>query len=164
MDNIHAIELTPLEGLFLSDALSMFTQGPPDAMPGQASPYPDLLLKVGGAVLETQKRKAPVTISLTISELWMIREVAKSSVVVGNERVGLALLTKVYEGIRALTSESDVQSVVNAFGEVADDEPGKGKYAAQLNQIKEGGDLETGGENNDAEHKDGDKHHPGNTN
>lgn len=147
----YPILLTLLESIYLSDALSMFMQGPPDAPAGQASPYPVLLLKIGGAVLETDQKKAPVTVHLNLSELWMIREVAKSSVVIGSERVGLSLLLKVYEGIRALAAESDIESVVNAFGEVADDEPGRSEYAARLEWLKNNGDIATGGGNDEDE-------------
>ena len=49
---------------------------------------PDLLLKIGGAVLETDQHDVPAVVYLSLAELWMIREVTKSSVVVGSERVG----------------------------------------------------------------------------
>ena len=145
MSDTHPIELSHLESLFLSDSLSIFTQGPPDAPLNQLSPYPTLLLKIGGAVLETEQTKAASQVSMTIAELWMIREITKSSVVVGSERVGLNLLLKVYEGIRALSAEPDMQSVVSAFGEVLDNEPGKKEFAVQLERIREGGELESGG-------------------
>jgi hypothetical protein len=144
MSNTYAVQLTQLESLYLSDSMSMFTQGPPDALPGQVSPYPALILKIGGAVLETYQHQRPVTVHLDIGELWMVREVTKSSVVIGSERVGLNLLLKVYKGIRALSAESDMQSVVNFYGEVIDDEPGRSKYAAQLERIKGGGELDSG--------------------
>ena len=89
--------------------------------------------------------KAAAEVSMTIAELWMIREITKSSVVVGSERVGLNLLLKVYEGIRALSAEPDMQSVVSAFGEVLENEPGKKEFAVQLERIREGGELESGG-------------------
>ena len=87
-----------------------------------------------------------------------MREITKSSAVVGSERVGLNLLIKVYTGIRALSPESDMQSVVSTFGEVADDEPGKSEYAAQLQRIKDGGELYSGGDNDDGriDQSDGD--------
>jgi hypothetical protein len=141
----HPITLTQLESIYLSDALSMFMQGPPDAPPGQGAPYPVLLLKIGGAVLETEQKKAPVTVQLSLYELWTVREVAKSSVVIGSERVGLSLLLKIYEGIRALSAASDMESLVNALGEVADDEPGKNEYAAQLERLKNSVDTSPGG-------------------
>ena len=154
----YPVLLTQLETLYLSDALSMFTQGPPDALPGQASPYPNLLLKICGAVLESEQQKAPVNVHLSLNELWMIRESAKTSVVVGNERVGLSLLLKVYSGIRALTAESDMQSVVNTFGEVAVDEPGKSEYAAKLEQIKgDHEDSESGERSEDGYQNDPDR-------
>ena len=133
----YPVQLTQLECLYISDSLSMFTQGPPDELPGQGSPYPNLLLKIGSAVLETAQQKAPVVLQLGLAELWVIRETAKSSVVVGGERVGLNLLLKIYEGIRALIAESDVQAVVNDLGEVLDYEPGKVEYAVQLAHIRD---------------------------
>lgn len=145
MPNTHPLQLTLLESLYLSDALSMFTQGPPDALPGEASPYPNLLLKVGGAVLEAEQKKAPVVIHVTLNELWMVREVAKSSVMMGSERVGLNLLLKVYAGIRALTAESDMEAVIGDLGEVAEEEPGKNEYTSQLEQIKDSGNFKNGG-------------------
>ncbi len=150
MSDTYPIELSHLESLFLSDSLSIFTQGPPDAPLNQLSPYPTLLLKIGGAVLETEQLKAAAKVSMGLTELWMIREVTKSSVVVGSERVGLNLLLKVYEGIRALSAEPDMQSVVSVFGEVLEDEPGKKEFAAQLERIREGGELESGGSKDEA--------------
>lgn len=141
----YPVQLTQLECLYISDALSMFTQGPPDELPGQGSPYPNLLLKIGSAVLETEQQKSPVVLQLSLSELWVIRETAKSSVVVGGERVGLNLLLKIYEGIRALIAESDVQAVVNDLGEVLDYEPGKIEYATQLAHIKDSENQDSSG-------------------
>ena len=164
MENTYAIELTQLESLYLSDALSMFTQGPPDALPSQASPYPGLLLKIGSAVLETEQRKAPVVVEVTIGELWIIREVAKSSVVVGNERVGLTLLLKIYGGIRTLAADSDVQLMVSAFGESMVDEPERSQFTAQLNQIRSGEDIGTGGKSNDNRETEDNSHKSSDTN
>ncbi len=140
-----ALELTQMESLYLSDSLSMFMQGPPDSIPGQASPYPTLLLKIGGAVLETDQQKQPVSVQFGLSELWVLRELTKSSVVMGSERVGLNLLLKVYAGIQALSAESDVHSAVSVFGEVVDVEPGKNEYATQLERIRNGGSPDSGG-------------------
>ena len=152
MSDTYLIELSHLETLFLSDSLSMFTQGPPGSLGAsidQLSPYPTLLLKIGGAILETEQTKAATKVSMTIAELWMIREVAKSSVVVGSERVGLNLLIKVYEALRTLSAEPNMQSVVNDIGEVLENEPGKRNYAAQLERIRSGEELEIGGSGDD---------------
>ena len=150
MSDTYPLELSHLESLFLSDSLSIFTQGPPDAPINHLSPYPTLLLKIGGAVLETEQMKCSARVSMVLAELWMIREVTKSSVVVGSERVGLNLLLKVYEGIRALSAEPDMQSLVSVFGEVLEEEPGKKEFAAQLQRIREGAELESGGSSNEA--------------
>jgi len=146
MLDTFAIELTQLESLYLSDSISMFMQGTPDALPGQAMPFPNLLLKIGGAVLETAELGNTAVAHLSLSDLWIIREVTKSSVVVGSERVGMNLLSKAYTGILALCAESDVQSVVSTYGEVIDNEPGKSEYSAILEQKKNGGELMLGGD------------------
>ncbi len=92
----YTIKIGSLEALYLSDAISMFQHGPP--MAGvDFSAFPDLLVKVGACVLYTEEHKGIETgLGLTVEELWMVREVAKSSVVVGSERVGLKLLVKAY--------------------------------------------------------------------
>jgi hypothetical protein len=81
-------------------------------------PFPNLLLKIGGAVLETAELGNTAVAHLSLSDFWIIREITKSSVVVGSERVGMNLLSKAYTGILALCAESDVQSVVSTYGEV----------------------------------------------
>lgn len=146
MLSTFAIELTQLESLYLSDSISMFMQGTPDALPGQAMPFPNLLLKIGGAVLETAGQRDTAIAHVSLADLWVIREITKSSVVVGSERVGMNLLFKAYTGILALCAESDMQSVVSTYGEVIDDEPGKSEYSAILELIKNGGELVPGGD------------------
>ncbi len=146
MLDTFAMELTQLESLYLSDSISMFMQSTPDALPGQALPFPNLLLKIGGAVLETAEQRDTAVAHVSLSDLWIIREVTKSSVVVGSERVGMNLLSKAYAGILALCAESDMQSVVSTYGEVIDNEPGKSAYSAILEQIRNGGELVPGGD------------------
>lgn len=149
MPGTYPISLTALESQYLSDSISMFASGPPDDMlSGKASPYPDLLLKIGGAVVEIEEqgdKKSPVPVDFSQAELWIIREVAKSGVVVGNERVGLNLLVKAYEGIRALAAEPDIQALVERMGEVTESEPGKDSYVSQLEKIKNEQDSDGGG-------------------
>ncbi|HZX50297.1 MAG TPA: hypothetical protein VFE94_04125 [Candidatus Paceibacterota bacterium] len=116
------MELTPGEILYLSDHLSMFGQGPPDALPGQNSPYPQLLTKICSALLETVSTEKPTTVRMELSELWIIREVAKSNVMVGHEQVGLQLVGKVCAGILGLTANEYVEEAVKQWGEVAEDE------------------------------------------
>ena len=145
----YSIQLTLLESLYLSDSLSMFTQGPPDVLTDSSSSVSDLLLKVGAAVLETDRTKEPVDVALALNELWIVREVAKSSVVVGSERVGLNLIIKVYEGLRHFAAAADVDSVVGALGEVSRNEPDWREYEAKLKALSGKGDPESGGQGND---------------
>ena len=157
MKTSYSIQLTLLESLYLSDSLSMFAQGPPEVLSESAS-LQDLLLKVGAAVLETDRTKEPVDVALALHELWIVREVAKSSVVVGSERVGLNLVIKVYEGLRHFAAAADVDSVVGALGEVSRNEPDRREYEAKLRTLSENGDLESGGgsdDETDSESSDG---------
>lgn len=141
---LHPLELTKLECLFLSDALSMFAPGPPGN--GEASPYPDLLLKILSAFLEADPAGTPVVVSMTQSDLWVIREVAKSSVSVGSEKVGLNLLTKVARGLLSVTAHGEIQALVDKMGETDQDEQGRAGYRSRLEKLKEsskrGGDSD----------------------
>lgn len=100
MGEVYKIKVSQLEGLYLADSISMFQHGPPmeGRSPMVGDMFPGLLLKIGACVLyaETNKGMGDVDLELTEEELWVIREAAKSSVVVGSERVGLKLLVKVY--------------------------------------------------------------------
>ena len=151
----YSLQLTLLESLYLSDSLSMFTQGPPEVPSDSASPLPDLLLKIGAAVLEIDRTKEPVDVALSLHELWIVREVAKSSVVVGSERVGLNLVIKVYEGLRHLAAAADVDSVVGVLGEVSLDEPDRRDYEAKLRALSGKGDLDSGGGSDDETDSEG---------
>ena len=106
LDETYAVTLTRAEACYLSDAIPMHMLGPPDQeITGR--PYPQLLLQVGSAFLELRDpvKCSAITLNLTEAELWVIREVAKMSVTVGTERVGLNLLAKVYEGLLKLNNQ-----------------------------------------------------------
>ena len=108
-DDTYAVPLTRAEACYLSDALSMHTPGPPDQeLTGR--PYKHLLLLIASAVRElaNPEKCSEVIISLTEPELWVIREVAKTSVKAGtSERVGYNLLLKVGEGLLAFNNLSE---------------------------------------------------------
>jgi hypothetical protein len=135
------LEITQHEATFLSDALSMFTQGPNP----EVRAYPDLLLKIGAALLEMTPSHPVCCVALDRDELWMVREVAKTGVTVGSEKVGLNLLLKAYAGLRRLHAADDMHGVVAQLGESLDgtDELAKGDYRVKLNEW-----LERGGGNN----------------
>lgn len=106
--NMYTFTLTPNETTFLLDQISMFAEGPPDALlPGEARPYPKLLLKLLGVFYTFSKHEelAEDTIEVGVEELWCIREVAKTAAEVGGERVGRYLLLKVAEGLLKLQGE-----------------------------------------------------------
>jgi len=112
------ITLTQREAIYLSDALSMHMVGPPGY--DDWHPYPSLLRRIGAAVLATQPRAAqppPTNAEVAVDEidLWVIRETAKSSVLVGNEQVGMNLLRKVYT---LLLEEDDDETILKQAREV----------------------------------------------
>ena len=113
----YKTEITYNEGLYLSSVLSMHHKGPPDSTYDVI--YPNLLLKLGGAILESNESetKRPATVHLTEQELWVVREMAKSHVTVGTEKVGLNLLIKAYTGLLQLRAES-----VTQYDELAEDQ------------------------------------------
>jgi len=104
MTDTYPLQLTVLESYYISDAVSEHTPNlpPPD---GEFHAYPDFILKMGGAILEGTETKRDVTVEMSLVELRVIREVCKTSIVVGSERVGVNLLLKVYEGLRTLSAE-----------------------------------------------------------
>lgn len=100
LDDTYAVTLTRAEACYLSDAIPMHSPGPPDQeITGR--PFPNLFLQIGSALLELRDptKCSEITLKLTEAELWMIREVAKSSVTVGTEKVGVNLAHKAYEGL-----------------------------------------------------------------
>ncbi|KKK44353.1 hypothetical protein LCGC14_3167250, partial [marine sediment metagenome] len=106
MEKTYPIVIGAPEALYLSDAVSMFTKGPPLAGDEQSGVFPRLLVKIGACVLYTDTNKGTAaTLELTDDELWAVREVAKSSVYIGSEKVGLKLLVKVFEHLVLVHSE-----------------------------------------------------------
>ncbi len=133
MDNMPsvALELTRAECLYLSDVLSFQASGPRQEGDGAG-----LLLKIGAAFLETAPEKPPVSIQVSGDELWMIREVAKSGVALGTEKVGLNLMAKVYQGLLSLYAQPELKSVIELLGESTTEEPERAKYQQRLEQFQ----------------------------
>ncbi len=104
MTDTYPLKLTLLESFYLSDAISEHTPNlpPPD---GEFHAYRDFIPKLGGAVLEIEQTKKDVTVEMTNTELRIIREVSKSSVMYGSEKVGMNLMLKVYKGLRTLAAD-----------------------------------------------------------
>lgn len=136
----HTVEITFREALYLSDALSCHAEGPK----GQGSAYPDLLLKLGSAILQADPESSPVgekpavMVAFSWPELWIIREAAKTSAAVGQERVGFNLLRKVYRALQTLSAEMEAGSALAApTADVA--EPNAGNVKQRLRQQWKGG-------------------------
>jgi len=118
------VEITPYEAMFLSDSLVTTTEGPDfrlDSSDRRA--YPDLLTKIGIAFIHN----APLEIALTWNELWMIRDVTKSSVKIGSESVGMNLLAKVYGAILTMQASPAVAYAIESVAamEVIHDDAGE---------------------------------------
>lgn len=106
METTYPFELTLGESYYLSDSMSEFRPSMPNADNMQWL-YPDFLLKIGSAVLETTASpNKPVIVEFTKDELRVIREVAKSSIMLGAEKVGLNLLVKTYTGLLKMENET----------------------------------------------------------
>ena len=93
------MKLTHAEALYLYDTLYLPEGG-----------SRDLLLKVGGAIMLTKDR-GDTNVEFTLSELWSIREQAKSSVVVGQEKVGLNLIYKLAPLLGKLMRGYDIEEL-----------------------------------------------------
>lgn len=135
----HPIELTHSESCYLSDVLSHETVAPSR----DVRAWPHLLLKVGAAFLETAEgARESITVGFTEDELWILREVCKTSAHVGSEQVGYNLLLRIYRGLQSLCSSDEVHSAVARLGEGKVDEPSKEDLRQRLEELaKEGGDA-----------------------
>lgn len=136
----YKLILTPLEVGYLSDALSAYA-GP---LPGtRTTPYPDLLKKVGSAFLEVNNEKhdgnETTFIMVTLDELWIIREFAKTSVMVGNEKVGMSLAVKSYSGIMEFDREPELAELedISPVKDVEDPPYKEQQEAAEAKQREE---------------------------
>lgn len=127
----YAVELTRKEALFLSDQISAFS--PPPEMETQSwPPLRELVLKLGAVLHEHHDDRTPCVVHFTGPELWLMREYAKSTVMVGGEKVGLELLMKIYQGLLAIAADVEIDAAVNQCGEVVQDEP---SYQERLDAI-----------------------------
>lgn len=127
------IRLTMKEITYLSDALSMFSEGPSK----DVRAYPELLLKIGAAFLEVRE-DTTIPLVLVEDELWMVRETAKSGAMVGPEKVGLNLMLKVYAALRAVCAQGAVHAAVMQAGDGQEDEPARGDRRERIEEWKKG--------------------------
>lgn len=128
----YPLALTLNELALLSDHLSMHT--PP--LPGyETDPLP-LILKIGGAFLEAEPAKE-VPVSLTKLDLLRIREIAKTPLAFGSERVGLNLVKKAYQALQVLCAEELVRETADTVN-LLEPEKGKRDIRDALERIKKG--------------------------
>ena len=100
----HPLTLSENEAVFLDDIL-------------EPKPYwsEDLTGALGGlqdainaAFLATNRTRHETEIAVTLAELWILQEFAKSHVRVGGEMVGMNLKIKVAEGIAAFRVADEI--------------------------------------------------------
>lgn len=115
-DITHPIPFTINEILFIDDMLSMtfepsaiMTLRPLNPRRGISSPM-EIIEKIAPAVLfitDTDNNAEEVHVSLSTSELWLIREIAQSNSIRGGETVGLNLKRKIYSALYGIQYEQD---------------------------------------------------------
>ena len=85
--------------------------------------YPDLILKIGRAFLESQASGTPQELFLSETESWYLREVVPTSMRVTGEAVGGAIKKKLYPLLLQFDAERHTTSVVSQYGLSAVDDP-----------------------------------------
>ena len=101
----------------------------------------NLILKIGAAIVELDdgypQGSDGVTIDLTEDELWVLREIALSSVVIGNEHVGKNLKVRIYRALRSIAANPVTGSFLMAPENENNRESTLEKLRALENQSKE---------------------------
>lgn len=66
----------------------------------------ELMMKLGSAIIMLIEENSETTVlPFSEDELWVVRNLATSSISVGNEPVGLSLKMKIYKALRELKSD-----------------------------------------------------------
>lgn len=100
----HTTTYTENELLYLSDTFTAFTPWPENFNDFDTF---NLIRKIGfGLIYIKEKPSTTAPITLSLEELWTIRDYCKSYAMMGNEKVGLNLLYKMYRAINQLEDES----------------------------------------------------------
>ena len=76
----------------------------------------EFMTKIGTAYLSLEAETNPnsekeISISLSLDELWIIRDLSQSTIMVGSKPVGKNLKSKVYQKLREINS----QALLNSF-------------------------------------------------
>tara|TARA_Y100000310_G_C20648040_1_gene797762 strand:- start:1387 stop:1941 length:555 start_codon:yes stop_codon:yes gene_type:complete len=108
----YELRLTVKEVLFIDDSLSLLVSSVDQSrtvalrttMPSSTIGSPiDFIQKIGLAILEITAKDFPkrglVSVHVSDMELLLLREIAKSHILLGDDAVGLSLKTKVYEAL-----------------------------------------------------------------
>lgn len=130
------IELTRNEVLYLDDKLTLILASIEDmdefpitlrgvASTAELAAGSELLLKLGRAIIDDKQQ---TEINFVADELWLLRELAQSSVVVGKEPVGLNLKKKIYRVL--LEQDAELDNI-----EIALSSPDNQTYKERLSSI-----------------------------
>lgn len=72
----------------------------------------NFILKIGSALLRlTEEKKDAVEVDFEEKEIWLLRELAQSSVSIGKEQVGLNLKLKVHEALRDFAAQEILEDM-----------------------------------------------------
>ncbi|MDO8688825.1 MAG: hypothetical protein Q7R39_02225, partial [Dehalococcoidia bacterium] len=75
-----------------------------------------LCLKVGAAFIEANKTGSNVHVTLTESELWILRERVDSQARIGNSPVGMEIKTQVYDALLSITNSRAANDMMEETG------------------------------------------------
>lgn len=122
------VSFTLLELLYIDDNLTpeivdTSQTNRPQFSSGAIGTTRSLIFKIGDGILDlTESNESDIIVSLIEDELWTLREMAISSIVVGSERVGLSIKTKIYQSFRDYAALGVLQDFwIAAAEDVPDD-------------------------------------------
>ena len=108
------VELKELEALYIWDNLSI--QEEPPAIPFQEPSFPGLFLQINECIAATKGDTTKTyPCEFTLADLWLIKEVTKSSAMVGQVRVGMAIIHLIIPAIKALSQTEEINELESLY-------------------------------------------------
>lgn len=109
-DESYMVILTKKEARYLLDAVPLINS----LMEREEAET--LLLKLGAAFLGTDAGEE-TAIAFTQRDLWVLKEVTKTAVTVGDEPVGMNLMRRIMGGLIHLSAQTEVHTAVTRLGD-----------------------------------------------
>ena len=112
--NKAIVELKELEALYLWDNLSI--EAEPPALPFQDASFPDMFLQINECIAATKGDTTKTyPCEFTLADLWLIKEVTKSSAQVGQARVGIEIIHKIIPAIKELSQTDEINELESMY-------------------------------------------------